>query len=245
MRKAYELCIDDIAPTAEEVLAQQKMSGRAPAPKILQLLDRALDMFHGLAKPLGVMQDLPDGEFPALYRGRGMNAPDGPVPSIVAQADSLAAMAATMGDALAAKSSELFASGGAALGYMMDAVNSCGAEKLGRRMCALYLAELQAPDGRRALPPEKPARGGVKAQYYCPGHCGWHISGQEALFAALRPEDIGMSLNARWIMFPFKSISGVVVAASIEAHRFQPGFSFCFACRERKCVERLKRLEAA
>jgi len=232
MRKVYELGTGDIAPSVEEVLVQQKMTSRAPAPKVLRLLDQALGVFHELARPLGVMQDLPVGGFPELYRGRGLNAPDGPVPSVVARSEAAAVMAATMGDALAVKSSGLFAEGGAALGYMMDAVNSCGAEKLGRRMCDLFLKELGAPDG-------------LKAQYYCPGHCGWHISGQEALFAALRPEDVGMSLNERWVMFPFKSISGVVAAADIEAHRFQHGFSFCFACRERKCVERIKQLEAA
>ena len=233
MRKIHNLSIDDVIPTVQEVLVQQNMTGRAPSPRVLQLLDQALGIFRELANPMGVLEDFPVGEFPELYHGNGMNAPDGPVPSVVAGADAVAVMAATMGDALAVKSGQLFAEGSAALGYMMDAVNSSGAERLGRRMCDLFFDE---------LPSEIRAWENLRVQYYCPGHCGWHISGQDKLFATLHPEDIGMSVNTRWVMFPFKSISGVVVAADIEVHRFQCGFSFCPQCRERKCVERFKLL---
>ena len=233
MRKIHNLSIDDVIPTVQEVLVQQNMTGRAPSPRVLQLLDQALGIFRELANPMGVLEDFPAGEFPELYHGNGMNAPDGPVPSVVAGADAVAVMAATMGDALAVKSGQLFAEGSAALGYMMDAVNSSGAERLGRRMCDLFFDE---------LPSEIRVWENLRVQYYCPGHCGWHISGQDKLFATLHPEDIGMSVNTRWVMFPFKSISGVVVAADIEVHRFQCGFSFCPQCRERKCVERFKLL---
>ena len=233
MRKVYDLNIDNIIPIVQEVLVQQKMTGRAPSPRVLQLLEQALDIFHDLARPRGVLEDFSIGEFPELYQGNGMNAPDGPVPAIVAGADAVAVMAATMGDALAVKSSQLFAEGSAALGYMMDAVNSVGAERLGRRMCDLFL---------EALPLEMRGQENLRVQYYCPGHCGWHISGQDRIFATLHPEDIGMSVNPRWVMFPFKSISGLVVAADIEVHRFQYGFSFCPQCRERKCVERFEQL---
>jgi hypothetical protein len=44
-------------------------------------------------------------------------------------------------------------------------------------------------------------------------------------------------------MQPVKSISGILVAADIEAHRFRPAFSFCKQCKEHKCVQRLLLLE--
>ena len=91
-----------------------------------------------------------------------------------------------MGSSLASKSSELFAKGGPALGFMLDAVNSSAAERLGRQMGLRFVSRI----------PEEISRvKQLKVQYYCPGHCGWHISGQTKLFQILGPEEIGMSVN--------------------------------------------------
>jgi hypothetical protein len=117
---------------------------------------------------------------------------------------------------------------------MLDAVNTSGAERMGMLMGQRFLELL----------PEKQRKGrDLKAQYYCPGHCGWHISGQEKLFKALRPEEIGIEINTTWAMQPFKSISGILVVGDKKIHRFKPAFSFCKECKEHKCVERLKILE--
>jgi hypothetical protein len=234
MRVVIQLSVDEVTPTAIEVLENQGMAGRAHLPaRISALLDSALELFRQLAEPRGVLQDLPISDFAAIYDGNGMNAPEGPVPMIVPRAYGLALFAATMGDALIAKSSELFAEGGPALGFMLDAVNSCGAERLGRLMGHRFLELL--PEGR---PKE------LKVQYYSPGHCGWHISGQAKLFQALHPEEIGIALNASWAMKPIKSISGILVAGNMEIHRFRPTFPFCKECKTHKCVQRLKILES-
>jgi hypothetical protein len=236
MREILELNIADLIPTPNEVLADQGMAGRASIPeRIKNLLDSALDLFRRLAEPRGLLQDVSLPEFEAIYAGDGMNSPEGPVPPIVSKADALALFAATMGNSLAAKSSELFKEGGAALGYMLDAVNSSAAERLGRQMCLHFLDH---------LPQEKRADRALKAQYYSPGHCGWHISGQTKLFQSLDPEEIGVTVNASWAMHPLKSISGVLVAGEIDVHRFQPIFSFCKQCKEHKCIKRLLLLES-
>lgn len=235
MRKIIELGIDDVVPSPMEVLASQGMARRAKIPpKIESLLDTALGLFRQLAEPRGILRLMDLSEFPKLYDGNGLNEPEGPVPIIVPKANALALFAATLGNQLVARSSELFAQGGAALGFMLDAVNSSGAERLGRQMCSSFLKLFEEEAG---------AQQDLKVQYYSPGHCGWHISGQEKLFAALRPEEIGISINARWVMQPFKSISGILVVAGIEAHRFQPVFAFCKQCKEHKCVQRLLLLE--
>jgi hypothetical protein len=160
MRKVFKLNIDDIIPTTNEVLELQGMAGRKNLPtRITQLLDSALEIFRQLAEPLGILEDFPIKDFPDLYEGNGMNLPEGPVLIIAPKAAAIALFAATMGDSLATKSKELFAQGGAALGYMMDAVNSSGAERLGRHMCHLFLEHL----------PEKLSRlKELKVQYYCP-----------------------------------------------------------------------------
>jgi hypothetical protein len=235
MRKILELNIVDVIPTANEVLELQGMSGRKNLPaKIMQLLDSALDLFRQMAEPQGIFEDFAISDFKVLYEGNGQNAAEGPVPSLVSHANAIALFAATMGDSLATKSSELFSRGGAALGYMMDAVNSAGAERLGQLMCRHFLER---------VPEELRRSGELKVQYYCPGHCGWHISGQARLFQTLQPEEIGITLRPNFVMHPFKSISGVLVAGDINIHRFQSSFSFCPQCKEHKCVQRLRLLE--
>ena len=77
---------------------------------------------------------------------------------------------------------------------------------------------------------------------YSPGYCGWHISGQRKLFDYLRPDAIGISLNTSCMMNPLKSVSGVLVTAEPDAHRFKPRFSYCPECKDRSCVERMQQL---
>jgi hypothetical protein len=235
MRTIIELNIDDLTPTPAEVLANQGMGGRANLPeKIKSLLDSALQIYRELATPRGLLEEIAVSGFDSIYQGNGMNSSEGPVPTIASRADGISLFAATLGDSLIAKSNELFAKGGPALGFMLDAVNSSGAERLGRQMGLQFL---------NLMPAEKRTGKELKVQYYCPGHCGWHISGQEKLFATLHPEEIGMSINSKWVMHPFKSISGILAVGEMDIHRFQPSFSFCKDCKEHKCVKRLLLLE--
>jgi len=236
MKTLIELTVEKVTPSVAEVLAAQGMAGRQNIPaRITALLDSALEIFKQLAEPKGMLEELPISTFGAIYDGNSRNSPVCPVPAIVARADALAVFAATMGNALITRSSELFAQGGPALGFMLDAVNSAGAERLGRLMCHKFL-ELLPEELRRAKK--------LTVQYYCPGHCGWHLSGQERVFQMLHPEEIGISLKSSWAMFPTKSISGVLVAGEIEIHRFKPDFTFCKVCKEHKCLQRLRILES-
>jgi hypothetical protein len=234
MREVIQLSIDEVTPEPSEVLENQGMTGRALPARITALLDSALEIFRKLAEPRGILQDWPLSQFEAVYDGDGMNAPEGPVPLIIPKSDRLAIFAATMGNSLISKSRELFAQGGAALGFMLDAVNSSGAERMGKAMCQSFI---------RLLPEDLRNSRKLAGQYYSPGHCGWHISGQEKLFEALHPEEIGVSLNPNWAMQPIKSISGFLVVGDLSIHRFKPAFKFCKDCKEHKCVERLKILE--
>jgi hypothetical protein len=234
MRHIIRLNADEIIPTREEVLKSQGMTGRKVPDRILALLDSAMELFRELAEPKGIFQQWPIDDFDNVFEGEGLNDPDGPVRIIVPKADAIALFVATLGDALFNKSSELFKQGGAALGYILDAVNSAAGEQLGKMMGKRFI---------QLLPEELRAKKVLVSQYYCPGHCGWHISGQEKLFEAVRPEEIGIDLKASHAMYPLKSISGVLIVGDMDIHRFKPKFSFCKDCKEHKCVERLAILE--
>ncbi len=235
MREVIRFNAEEVAPTALEMLENQGMAGRHnPPARIRRLVDSALELFRQLAEPRGVLQQWPVSDYETVYSGNGLNSPEGPVPMIVSKADALALFAATLGNALIAKSSELFAKGEPALGFMLDAVNSSGVEKLGNLVANRFL---------ELLPAETRQSKELKAQYYSPGHCGWHLSGQARLFELLRPEEIGVSLNSSYVMQPAKSISGFLVVGARHIHKFRPSFRFCKDCKEHKCVQRLAILE--
>lgn len=234
IRKSIRLKADEVTPTKEEVLAAQGMLGRKLPDRIRSLLDEAMELFKDLADPKGIIQQWPVEDFKSVFDGNNANNSEGPVRIVVPKADAIAFFVATLGNELLIKSSELFKQGGAPLGYMLDAVNSSAGEQLGKMMGLRFLD---------LLPEELQSQKVLVSQYYCPGHCGWDISGQAKLFEIVRPEEIGIDLKENNAMYPLKSISGVLVAGSLDIHRFSPKFSFCKECRENKCVERLAILE--
>ena len=83
----------------------------------------------------------------------------------------------------------------------------------------------------------------LTALRYSPGYCGWHVSGQRALFDELKPGDIGLGLTDSFVMDPVKSVSGVIVVGAPGIHHFKPDFDFCRACTDRTCRERIASLE--
>ncbi len=227
--------IDEVLPEPAEVLKGQGMANHPNLPaRIHRLLDSAIDLYSQLADPKGLMEDLPASDFAAVYNGNGRNFLQSPLQYIFPQADGLALFAATLGSALAVKNSELFAKGEAALGYMLDAVTTCGAE---------YLAKLMGIRYFEFLPEEQRRLGKLSVLHYSPGYCGWDITGQTRLFQALHPDEIGVSLNTSCVMTPLKSVSGVLVIGRKEMHMFKPTFPFCKECQTHKCLERMASLE--
>jgi len=234
LRKVIQLKAEEVTPTTLDVLKAQGMTGRKLPDRIRILLDQAMELFKELADPKGILQQWPVNDFEAVYDHNESNDPDGPVRTIVPKADAIAFFVATLGNELLVKSSELFKQGGAPLGYMLDAVNSSAGEQLGKMMGKRFVD---------LLPEELRSQKVLASQYYCPGHCGWDISGQEKLFEVVHPEEIGIDLKKHHAMYPLKSISGILVAGDMDTHRFSPKFSFCKDCKESKCVERLATLE--
>ena len=56
------------------------------------------------------------------------------------------------------------------------------------------------------------------------------------------PADLGISLSESCLMHPIKSVSGVLVAAPIEAHDFSPSFPCCAECTTMSCERRVAEL---
>ena len=204
--------------------------GSQAVAAVQSIIDRSREVFVDGAWPHGLFQSLAVTDFDQIYRGRGDNDDDTPLEHIVDEAASLALFAVTLGEEVSERISVLFDAGELAEGYILDQVASFAADELaqiaGRRFQAA-----SARDDMAVLP-------------YSPGYCGWHVSGQRALFAHLRPDEIGISLNDSCLMHPIKSVSGVLVLAPVEAHEFSPAFPCCATCTTLDCQERIASLRS-
>jgi hypothetical protein len=197
----------------------------SPAGAVVQsIIDRSREVFINGAEPRGLYQSLAITDFEQVYRGRGGNDDDTPLEHVVDDAVSLALFAVTLGPAVSDRITALFDAGELAEGYILDQVASFAADELADIAGHRFQTDC-ARDDMAVLP-------------YSPGYCGWHVSGQEALFAHLRPDEIGISLNDSCLMHPIKSVSGVLVLAPVEAHDFSPAFPCCATCTTLDCQER-------
>ncbi len=233
MRTLVSFPIAELRPEVGEVLRAQELPAEdALAPRIRRLLDDAFADYLALVEPRAVYAEVTPSDFAALLAPLALPSDGCVVGRVSAQAEGLALYVATLGPVLSRRIRQLFEQDALAEGYMLDAVASAGADLLSVRLAACFA---RARAGRGASVD-------ARTLAYSPGYCGWPTSGQRPLFAALAPDEIGVSLNESCLMTPLKSVSGVLVSEAVAAHRFRPDFSFCGACRSRDCGGRMASL---
>lgn len=237
MSESIPLAASDVAPPRDAVLAQLGIpAGTVIAERIERIYERASDLLAATVAPAGVLGELSGDAFAAVYAGEGRNAVRTPLAAIAPKAEHRALFAITLGQPLSAAVAECFAGADFALAYVLDAMASVAADVAAAAAERWYGRALRergwaTPDGA--------------VLRYSPGYCGWDITGQRQLFATLRPDGIGITLNDSCLMQPLKSVSGVLIAGPRAIHRFPPDFDFCERCEERTCRQRLAALAAA
>jgi len=232
--RIVDLTVEAVSPERSLVLAHQGVPPGALVPDhIIELYEEALARFTATAQPKGVLAEVGVEHFGPIYDGEGNNDPAGPVADIYPRADRLALFAATVGPDTTAAITAGFAANDFAVASMLDAVASEAADRAAEVMEATFEDALRAAGWN---PPD----GGVLR--YSPGYCGWHVTGQRKLFAALEPEAIGITLTDSCLMQPLKSVSGVLVAGPLAAHAFAPTYDVCTTCETFTCRDRLREL---
>ncbi len=229
MREIVRFAKTEAVPEAPEVLSAQGLpEGDALAPRLHRLLEEAMSTAAALVEPRAVCEELPAEGFASVLAPLAVPREKLVVGRVYPRAQALALFVATLGEPLPARIRQLFDEDALAQAWMLDAVASAGADLLADRLAERYRQALVARgmDGVRVLP-------------YSPGYCGWPTLGQRPLFDALRPEEIGVTLNDSCLMSPIKTVSGVLVAAPGEAHKFRPDFPFCDDCQTRECGRRM------
>jgi len=233
-RQCIRFAYPDIAPAPRSVLVAQGIPQQVePDARVVGLLEEALSQLRELVEPLGVMQEVTLPEFDRIYPGEGLNAPASPLAQIYPQAEVLALFAVTLGAPVCRRIAELFDVHDYALASLLDAAASEAAD-----LTAAALEKIFADTFRMygKLRPD------AVALRYSPGYCGWHVSGQKALFARLNPYEIEVSLRESCLMEPLKSVSGVVVGGPRQIHEFEPGYPFCADCSDFGCRERIRNI---
>ena len=232
MREIVRFTKTEARPPLRDVLEAQGLPDEdVLAPRLGALLAEAMASYTTLVEPRAVCEDLAPEAFAGLLDPLGLSHDALAVGRVYPRADALALYVATVGEALPARIRRLFDEGELAEGYMLDAVASAGADRLSDLLASRFEQRLGAEGRPRS-----------HALAYSPGYCGWPTSGQRPLFAALQPEEIGVTLNESCLMAPIKSVSGVLVAGPADGHRFRPDFPFCHECETRECGPRLASL---
>ena len=221
-------------PPLEAVLEGQGIpAGTAPDARTAELARRAVSLYAEKAHPAGILLEISRSGFRGVFEGEGRNDEESPVGPILRAAGGLALFAATVGEEVCREISRLFREQDFALGSMLDSAASEGAERTARAMEETYRRQLR----EAGLLGED--HGTLR---FSPGYCGWDISGQRALFEALGPQAVGITLNASFLMQPLKSVSGVILAGRREIFEFDDVFSFCADCATHECRDRIRSL---
>ncbi len=249
MRRVMHFAIDDILPSEREVLERFDMPPRVTISTPLRaLLDDASQKIRRLAEPRGVMQEISLDDFRTVYRGDGDNAESSPLDLIAPRATALALFVGTIGDAVGKEIARLFKEDDPASGAVLDAFASETTNRVAYALANEFETTMTPrPAHSSVLRTPSPPHAGEKVLDqpvgvlpYSPGYCGWHVSGQRAIFASIVPDDIGVTLNASCLMSPVKSVSGVLVAGDAAVHRFRPAYAFCDECKTQDCVSRMR-----
>jgi len=223
MREVVRIDAAEVIPSRERIgrrlglPADASLDARTDAA-----LREACELLGATARPIGLAAAITIAEFAAVYRGEGRNAAETPLAEIYPRATALTLFTVTLGPEVEARIAADFA----------------GREFL--RATALDAAASEAVE-RAADALERRCAGAGRLRY-SPGYCGWDLSGQRALFAALGPEAIGIRLRESLLMEPLKSMSGVIVEGPPEIHVFADRYPFCGECRARGCRERIARV---
>jgi hypothetical protein len=230
MNEKFKIPVNDTLPSLEAVLNLQGVpSGAELQAPVINAAKSALQLYLELAAPVALTSSIRVEQFEPIFNGIGLNESPNPIEKIYPRATRLTLFAATVGPAISARISKLFAEGEFPLAGHLDSAASNGADLIStilEKMYKSYLIRLGLANKETVV------------MAYSPGYCGWHISAQKALFEFLHPGEIGISLRDSFLMEPLKSITGVLIAGPRSIHKFEASYAFCARCKAQSCLDR-------
>ena len=220
--------LKELTPARSLVLSSMGIEKGDSVPDDVQFLfDEAMKIYIDLAKPIGLLKNIYKDVFLEISEGISQTEKRYPLQDIVPKAEMLALFAFTLGEKISNKIQQLIQEKDFPLGYALDIIASRSAEQ------ASLVQEKRFGESSGSTSSQK-------ALLYSPGYCGWDITAQQRIFNYLEPQKIGIKLNESSLMFPIKSVTGILIAGDHEIHNFKNNFSFCRNCETFSCLERMK-----
>jgi len=134
-------------------------------------------------------------------------------------AGSLALFISTAGAEITEHSKNLSNTDDPLSGFIFDIIGSVAVEKAADKMLHSLESEMQTS--------------GLKiSDSFSPGYCDWSVAEQQKLFALLPKNFCGVSLSESSLMWPIKSVSGMVAIGSDMEHK---GYQ-CYWCSDKNCI---------
>ncbi|MEI7422157.1 MAG: vitamin B12 dependent-methionine synthase activation domain-containing protein [Prolixibacteraceae bacterium] len=127
----------------------------------------------------------------------------------------------TAGPSLGEKSHELLMGEDPAIGYIFDQVGTFVVEAAGDKMQSLIRQEIMSDAAQIT-------------NRYSPGYCHWSVADQHLLFSMFPGDPCGVTLTESALMYPVKSISGLMGVGKKVNFREYP----CALCLSLNCIYR-------
>lgn len=144
----------------------------------------------------------------------------GTIASLLNGSGRFALFAATAGIAFQEYQDYLKEEGDILKCFIADIIGTCIAEKAGDHMERLLEVELKGERHTNRL---------------SPGYCGWHLTGQKALFRLMGGNPCGISLSDVCLMTPIKSISGIIgIGPEVDVKKYGCQYCELETCYKRK-----------
>lgn len=107
----------------------------------------------------------------------------------------------TVGQEFQSYQNEIKLSGDIYKEFLLDSIGTAIAEASVKFLCEKIEREVSILNYKISYP-------------YSPGYCGWNVSQQQILFSLLPPNPCGVSLNDSSLMYPIKSVSGIIAVGN-------------------------------
>jgi hypothetical protein len=186
-------------------------------------LDRILPLLDELITPRGgfIFADIIESGDTYVDLGVVRFDTDSVIGRALTGATKLALFTGTIGSALETRAEEYMKAGDTFLGYLCDVAGSAAAEKTAAYIHA-RVREAAAAEGLSS------------GNRYSPGYCGWDVSEQRKIFTIIPEGRCGVSLTESSMMYPVKSVSGVIPVGVRVMHRPYA----CAVCTRKDCTRR-------
>jgi hypothetical protein len=214
-----------LAIDADEVLRFQgyKSGIDVPSPDVLALFDDALALGHTLMSPRALLRRMPVARDGDRLTADGVTLTIPRIAERWGAVEEIVAGVCTIGAALEAHVTALWAARELPLAVMLDSVGSAAVESL-----AEYVNDLLCQEGI--------VRGVKVTNRVSPGYGGWDVAEQRLLWRLCPGDAVGVALNASCFMTPTKTIT--LLAGAGPGARVDDYFSQCARCWMPDCAYR-------